>query len=134
MSWRRTGPLLLSLAFVGCEGEDAGLPPRYRRIEVPEARLASAEARSRGRTLFLEHCALCHGVRADGRGARREAFGRTPADFTDPSWNSRTSARRAFYVIREGRRGTAMPGWKSLAEVDAWDLVAYLRRVAETPR
>jgi len=134
MRRRAAGPLLLSLAFAGCEGTDRGLPPRYRRIDVPEARLDSAEAWARGRKLFLENCALCHGERADGRGARREAFGRTPADFTDLSWQSRTSPRRAFFVIREGVRGTAMPSWKSLEEADAWDLVAYLRRAAETPR
>lgn len=134
MRRRAALPLLLSLALAGCEAGDPGLPPRYRRIEVPEARLASADAWARGRTLFLEHCALCHGVRADGRGVRREAFGRPPADFTQLSWQSRTSARRAFFVIREGVRGTAMPSWKSLEEAEAWDLVAYLRRAAEAPR
>jgi mono/diheme cytochrome c family protein len=121
--------LLLSLSLAACS-PDASLPPRYRRIEVPEAQLRSAEAISRGRALFLEQCALCHGERADGRGQRREAFTRPPADFTDPGWQQRTSPRRAFMTIREGVRGTAMPSWRSLDEAQAWDLVAYLRSLA----
>ena len=97
---------------------------------MPEATLDSAQARNRGEALFREHCALCHGERADGRGVRREGLTSPPRDFTDPAWRLRTSPRRVFYAIREGVRGTAMPGWSSLGESDAWDLVAYLRSVA----
>lgn len=117
--------------FPGCNG-DRDLPPAYRGVEVPHARLASARARERGRALFLEHCALCHGEGADGRGVRRSLSSR-PADFTDPSWRRRTSPRRIFWVIREGVRGTAMPAWKVLDESETWDLVAYLLSVAEGP-
>lgn len=74
------------------------LPSSYRRLAVPEARLASAEARERGRQLFLSHCALCHGSRADGRGVRSEGLARSPADFTDPHWRRRTTPRRAFFA------------------------------------
>ena len=127
--------LLFSLALAGCSREDAGLPPAYRRLEVPADRLRSPPARARGRALFLEHCALCHGERADGRGPRREAFTRPPADFTDVTWRRRTSDRRAYFVVREGVAGTPMPSWKwTLDEGDAWDLVAYVRSVAEPGR
>jgi len=130
---RRAAAVLFSLMLTGCDREDAGLPPRYRRIEVPVTRLRSAAARARGREMFLEHCALCHGERADGRGPRREAFNRLPADFSDPGWRDRTSDRRAYFLIREGVAGTAMPSWRSLDESEAWDLVAYVRSVAEAP-
>ena len=129
----RVTALLFSLTLAACSGEEAGLPPPYLRIDVPEARLRSAQARSRGRELFLKHCALCHGEGADGHGARREAFNRPPADFTDPSWQRRKSPRRVYFAIREGVRGTAMPSWRSLDEAEAWDLVAYLRSLAEAP-
>ena len=97
---------------------------------MPEAALASKEARARGRALFLEHCALCHGERADGQGVRREGLTSPPRDFTDPAWRLRTSPRRTFYTIREGVRGTAMPAWAALGDSDVWDLVAYLRSVS----
>jgi mono/diheme cytochrome c family protein len=131
----RAAALLFSLILAGCSGgDDAGLPPEYRRIDVPVNRLRSADARARGRALFLEHCALCHGERADGHGVRREAFNSPPADFTDAGWQRRTSDRRAYFAIREGVSGTSMPSWRSLDEGEAWDLVAYLRSVAEPPR
>jgi mono/diheme cytochrome c family protein len=64
---------------------------------------------------------------------RREGLSAPPADFTDPAWRRRTSPRRAYFVIREGVRGTPMPGWKALGEPEAWDLVAYVLSVGEKP-
>jgi mono/diheme cytochrome c family protein len=123
----------ISLTFTGCSDRDADIPSEYRRLEVPEARLRSSQARERGRALFQQHCALCHGPRADGRGARREGLTSRPRDFTDPAWRRQISPRRVFYAVREGVRGTPMPSWKSLPEGEAWDLVAFLLSVGEAP-
>jgi mono/diheme cytochrome c family protein len=121
--------MLMALALTACRN-DGDLPPPYRTVRVPEDRLASSEARERGRLLFVQDCALCHGVAADGQGVRREGLSTPPRDFTDPTTRRAISARRMFFAIREGVRGTAMPSWKSLDEDEAWDLVAYLRSVA----
>lgn len=123
----------MSLAFSACKGRDGDLPGPYRGLAVPEERLRSPEARARGRALYLEHCALCHGDRADGRGVRRSSLNTAPRDFTDPDWRKRTSPRRVFYVIREGSAGTAMPAWKALDDDQSWDLAAYLLAVGERP-
>ena len=126
---RRSAPLL-ALALWACRA-DGDLPPAYRDTAVPNERLASADARARGRALFLQHCALCHGENADGKGVRREGFSSQPRDFTDPGWRRQASARRVFYAIREGVRGTPMPSWKALDEKDCWDVVAYVLSVGE---
>ncbi len=123
---RPLAALSISLAFTACSGNDAGLPARYRRMAVPLERLRSAEARERGRVLFTAHCALCHGERGDGRGLRAAGFARSPANLTDSSWRRRATARRVFFVIREGVRGTPMPGWPSFEDGEAWDVVAYV--------
>jgi len=130
---RLCGLVAMSLAFSACNGPDSGLPETYRRLAVPAARLESPEARERGRALFLEHCALCHGDRADGRGVRRQGLASQPRDFTDAGWRERTSPRRVFSVIREGSPGTAMPAWKALDDGQTWDLTAYLLAVGERP-
>jgi len=130
---RLSATLAISLTFTGCSDRDADLPPEYRRLETPEARLGSAEARERGRVLFQQHCALCHGPRADGQGVRREGLTSRPRDFTDPAWRREATPRRVFYALREGVRGTAMPSWRSLPEAEAWDLVAFLFSVGEAP-
>jgi mono/diheme cytochrome c family protein len=119
------GGLVLWLVSPGCAGADRDLPREYRRVSPP-AQFDSAAARARGRRLFREHCALCHGERGDGRGPRREALTGTPRDFTNAPWRSSTSPRRVFYAIREGIPHSSMPNWKALTEQDAWDVTAYL--------
>jgi mono/diheme cytochrome c family protein len=125
--------LAISLTFTGCRGADGDLPASYRGRETPEASLRSAASRQRGRRLFVAYCALCHGEAANGRGARAEGLARSPADFTNHAWRRRTSPRRAFFLIREGVRGTPMPSWKSLSDDEVWDLVAYVLSVANIP-
>lgn len=121
------------LTLSGCRGE-GDLPPAYRNLRVPEEILASTSARETGRRLFLEHCALCHGERADGRGVRREGLSTPPRDFTDPNTRRKSSPRKMYFAIREGVSGTSMASWKSLDEQQSWELVAYLRSVAPGER
>jgi high-affinity iron transporter len=118
--------------LAGCRDRDADLPAAYRDLAVPEQRLASQGARDRGRRLFLEHCALCHGEAGDGRGVRREGLNPPPRNFTDRAWRRHTSPRRVYFAIREGVRGTPMPSWKALDENDTWDLVAYVLSLSHT--
>jgi high-affinity iron transporter len=110
---------------------DRGLPRAYRSVQVPAGLLASADARARGRQLFLEHCALCHGIKGDGHGDRNEGLARPPRDFTNAGWRRSASPRRVFFTIREGLSGTPMPQWKSLSEQDAWDMTAYVLSLGE---
>lgn len=131
MKWSPRIALGAMLAASACETADGSLPASYRDTPVPAERLRSAGAREQGRRLFLEHCALCHGEAADGRGVRREGLSRPPADFTSPLWRQRMTPRRAYFVIREGVRGSPMPSWKALDSDDTWDLVAYLLSLTE---
>jgi len=97
---------------------------------VPWDRIRTAEARTRGKDLFVHNCVLCHGEHADGRGVRSMGLDRRPADFTNPQWNSPAGAARAYHAIREGVAGSPMPSWSSLSEAESWDLVAYLVSVS----
>ena len=117
----------VALAIWACKGE---VPRSHGTAAVPQARLADPAARERGRALFASHCVLCHGERGDGRGERRAGLSSPPRDFTDPAWQSRTSALQIFSSVRQGVPGTAMPSWAALSEEDCWDLVAYVRSLA----
>jgi len=117
-------------ALSACSGPERDLPPEYRSIPVPAAKLASADARARGRALYLVDCSLCHGANADGRGLRSRYLGDRAADFTDPAWRARVTPRTVFHAIREGVHGTPMPAWKTaLSPEETWDLVAYVLSV-----
>ncbi len=125
--------LTISLTLTACRGPDSDLPEAYRRVAVPEARLGSSEARSRGRALFVADCVLCHGERGDGHGRRSAGFAKAPANFTDPAWRRGATPRRVFFAIREGVRGTPMPSWKWLNESETWDVVAYVLSLGPAP-
>jgi mono/diheme cytochrome c family protein len=132
---RRLAPWALSMLLVslGCADVDGDLPRPYRRLAVPTELLASTDAQRRGRVTFEQYCALCHGERGDGYGARREGLTRPPRAFTDRGWRRTTSPRRVFFAIREGIRGTAMPAWSWLSEQETWELTAYVLSLGEAP-
>jgi mono/diheme cytochrome c family protein len=121
----------MSLALSACSAEDASSTIDYSGVEVPVERVSSDDARGRGRALFRKKCALCHGERADGNGARREGLSGKPINFHNKEWRASTTPRRVFEVLSEGKRGTSMPAWPTLSSEQKWDVVAYVLSVAE---
>jgi len=121
----------MSLALSACNAEDTSSTIDYSAVEVPFERLSSDDARGRGRDLFRKKCALCHGVRADGNGVRREGLSGKPINFRNREWRANTTPRRVFEVLSEGKRGTSMPAWPTLSSEQKWELVAYVLSVAE---
>ncbi len=113
------GVLLALPLVVGCGGGGVW----------PGGRLASPEARARGRELFETHCAICHGVAADGRGPRSAVLEPRPTDFTDPAWRETTPPETVYQAIRSGVPGTSMPSWPVFDDDETWDLVAFVRSV-----
>ena len=126
-----TGALLTLLALSACSTEDEPAAVDYAKIDVPTARLASEEVRARGRALFVQRCALCHGERADGNGVRRRGLSGAPANFRSADWRANTNARQVFMIVSEGKRGTSMPAWPTLSDEQKWEVVAYVLSVAE---
>jgi mono/diheme cytochrome c family protein len=121
----------MSPVLPGCADADRDLPREYRRLAVPEDRLAAASARQRGRTVFLMNCAICHGERGDGVGIRREGLVGRPRDFTTRAWRTATSPQRVFFAIREGGAQTSMPSWPTLTDDEVWDATAYVLSLGE---
>ena len=125
------GALVMSLALSACNAKDAPPAVAYNEVEVPFERLASDDARVRGRELFEKKCALCHGERADGQGARSKGLSGKPINFHNHEWRASTSPLAVFEVLSEGKRGTSMPAWPTLTNEQKWDVIAYVLSVAE---
>ena len=125
------GALLTSLALSACSTDKTESAGQYAQIEVPVNVLSSDDARQRGRLLFQDKCALCHGARADGQGVRSKGLSGKPADFSSPTWRAGATPRYVYQVISEGKRGTSMPAWPTLGEQEKWDVVAYVLSIAE---
>jgi len=133
---RRNGRLLAGLAALlvalwGC-GDSRELPEEYRDIPVPGSLLRSPEALSAGAKLFYMHCSPCHGERGDGKGTIHRQLSSKPVDFTNREWREQVSPKWVYYMIREGRKHTAMAGFNHRLDDDAcWNLTAYVLSVAE---
>jgi mono/diheme cytochrome c family protein len=113
-----------TLAWLALWACDSGSPARSKETQAASASIA------RGRALFLEHCGLCHGERANGRGVRRGSLSRPPTDFRSPLFVSdRPRIRRS---IRDGVAGSDMPGWLRLGEPAVDDLTSYVLAVRST--
>src|SRR5579862_7444511 len=106
---------------------------RHRRVSIVLLLLAcfnfalrsmsSAENKvDRGRELFAQNCALCHGAFAQG--------GVGP-DLTNPAWQATITDAEFGQVIQEGLPGTAMPSFAAkLSAPDRTELVRYLRTLS----
>ena len=108
MRWTWLGVAAMSPACLACS--DLGDRHELQRAAASyQARLADPAARARGRVLYQQNCALCHGERGDGRGIRREGLSTSPRDFTDPSWQKGTTPLQVYLTVRDGKAGTSMP-------------------------
>ena len=88
----------------------------------------------RGRDLYRENCAGCHGLTGAGDGVDAARLGLKPANFSDPSFMRAETPRDAFNVIMLGRQKSGMPAWgAALSPQQVWDLVSYLWSLARTP-
>jgi mono/diheme cytochrome c family protein len=86
-------------------------------VRPPLEPLAPDASRSRGHSLYAEHCAACHGADANG------------GDAGGILWDRPSLASRAeFGMLLEEGRGK-MPGFKSVLvnRNDLDDLLAFLR-------
>jgi len=116
--------LTVPLVALGCS-KRAG--PAGGAVRMPPGQLVSRQAREKGRELFMENCAICHGKDADGHGPRSAGMIPPPANLTVPLWSDSASAPKIYQAIHDGVAGSAMPSWKSLDDDQIWDLVAYVR-------
>jgi len=119
------------LALSACNGDDERIPAEYRNLRVPVGLLASDEARERGREIFRDRCALCHGIRADGNGVRKEGLSSRPVNFGSKNWRVGASPLSVYTVVSDGKRGTSMPAWPILTDQQKWEVVTYVLSVSE---
>jgi len=95
----------------------------------------SDQARIRhGLALYGKHCLQCHG--APGVAPDPLAEGMTPAPPNLMPTAREWPSTHIYWVIRHGVKMTAMPAWQDrMSDSDMWDLVAFVRNMAElTPQ
>ncbi|MDP8922099.1 MAG: CopD family protein [Chloroflexota bacterium] len=106
----------------------AAPPPEARALRNPFA--PDTASLARGKALYEQHCAACHGATGRGDGPLAQSLRPRPADFRVHMAAGHTDGE-LFAWISKGVPGTAMPAFEGLlSEEDRWHLVNYVRGFA----
>ncbi|MDQ8202256.1 cbb3-type cytochrome c oxidase subunit II [Pelagicoccus sp. SDUM812003] len=111
---------------------------RHRENWTP-ANTTGSGSLERGRRLFAEYCAQCHGSQGDGTGDISSNFRPSPADlrgdgyrFAPKSLQPELRRLRLQRIVKYGILGTSMPGHEYLTDQQVVDLVELLTDWSET--
>ncbi|MEK7433525.1 MAG: cytochrome c [Cyanobacteriota bacterium] len=85
-----------------------------------------------GKKIFMQNCATCHGVNADGKGLASVSFEVKPPSFLDTEFIREKSPYTLYRAIKNGMIGTLMPSWEyQLSIKEKWDVIEYIRSVSK---
>lgn len=88
---------------------------------------------ARGKALYAENCASCHGVTGAGDGPLAASLTPPPIAFTDKERADQRSLFGLFQVITQGLDGTSMSSFANMPEEDRWALAFYVGQFAFDP-
>jgi high-affinity iron transporter len=91
---------------------------------------AAAPDLQRGKMLYAQHCAGCHGSTGDGKGAQSEGLDPSPIAFTEKARARERSIFALYQVIEQGLDGTSMASFSDLPAQDRWALAFYVGTLA----
>ena len=95
---------------------------------------ASRKHRRAGRELYAEllqpACADCHGLKGEGNGPLAGQFDPRPRNFACSETVNGIPDGQLYWIVRNGSPGTAMPPFDFLEDEEIWQLVHYLRSLA----
>ncbi len=83
---------------------------------------------ARGRTLFAQNCAGCHGANGAGNGPAASGLSPKPANFRQ----HRFSTEGVAHILWNGRAGSAMPAWRDFPAIDLASLATYVQTLHAT--
>ena len=91
---------------------------------------ANRRSANRGRRIFAQRCAVCHGDKGAGDGPAGKSISPQVADLTAYEVQDQSDGA-LYWKIGEGR--VAMPAWKAILDDDErWNLVNYIRSLKES--
>ena len=85
----------------------------------PPAEIAGDALLVRGREVYLDRCASCHGATGHGDGPTAKGLAGPPVgDLTDDRWKHGDAPDQVLAVIRQGVKETQMPAWGAFVPAD----------------
>jgi mono/diheme cytochrome c family protein len=105
------------------------IPASARELRNPVP--SSIPGLQQGMAHFADHCAICHANDGSGRTTiGMNTYPKSP-DMREQNTQSLTDGE-LYYVIRNGIRFTAMPGWgegETVDDEETWNLVHFIRHL-----
>ena len=99
------------------------------------AQLPAASTQGRGKAIYEQNCAVCHGADGQADTPVSRLLTPRPRNFTDRIDMGRLSVDRIYRAIKEGRPGTAMAAWSQvLTELEIGDVIDYVQSFASSGR
>ncbi len=114
-------------------------PLSWTHFDVPQAPAVTAQLTERGRQVFEENCASCHGAEGAADGLCAAFLSPQPRDFTTGVYRFKTTPGSEmptdadlYRTVSLGIHSTGMPPWQYLlTEEDRWALVAHLKTFSD---
>ena len=111
------------------------MPVTFSDLPVPPKPPVTPEFVARGKFLYEQNCAACHGVKGDAKSDAAAFLLPKPRNFVAAKYRLRSTPTGnlptdtdLFRAVSLGVAGTPMPPWKHmLADEDRWALVEYLK-------
>lgn len=117
------------------EAEHAHVPAplEYADAHMPPHVWTDTALIARGKAIYAEKCAVCHGDSGDGKGPAGMALPLKPPDLRNRGAIAEMRDNYWFWRVSEGglvepfkSRGSAMPAWKGeLTVEERWAVIAY---------
>lgn len=76
-------------------------------------------------------CAMCHGMAGDGLGQMASGLNPPPRNFTCGETMKSIPDGQLFFIIKNGSDGTGMPAFTQLSDESVWQLILFIRQLAE---
>ena len=111
----------------------APVPAAYASAQIPARTWTDPKMIAKGKEIYMQKCALCHGERGDGKGPGAANLPLKPADLTEARMVAEMPGNYWFWRVSEGglvepykSKGSTMPAWKGeLSVADRWAVIAY---------
>lgn len=82
---------------------------------------------AKGRKMYMDNCATCHGRLGDGKGPRAYFINPKPRNFIDKNFRMAFNRPAIYTAVHDGRLGAEMPAWsKVLTDQEITDVSEFV--------
>jgi mono/diheme cytochrome c family protein len=123
-------PCMLFFAFLPQEAPPPDKPMPADAATLTNPVTATPESEAHAKMMYSIDCAMCHGVKGNGKGDLVADMQLTMKDFTDPATLKDMPDGQIFYTIKNGKGKMPAEGDRA-KDADVWNMVIFVRSFAK---